>query len=467
MPDTGKSKSEQIFVDPNSQGFKDLNIPLLLNSFIKIFKERITIITTSTFVADYLKGHTETLRKYFNKEEVQFIVKPPSDKEIFKEKDAKNKQGNEQNYTELDDNIGQLHGFINPDYVETPYLTGKSNEIAYAFAEKLLNKREGAIFYIYGETGTGKSHLLNILAYRALQQGQNVYLSNTNNFIDYAKESYFKNKKSFLNLQRKMDFTILDDFQYLNKNELKWIADPLFEIITQQINQGKTMVMTSDTPPNHAPPYFHERITNRLMSGYVCFISLPDKKMKRQYIEWFCKRNSLEISHDVSTYIMSVANNLRAVKGILGYCQVLNESGQMDIRKLVELTSKIYGDMSTAKKTTEKILHRQIYSLLMDHFGISQEDIKKVQDGDRKRKPTPVAIIDNITWYLLKDVVENESELKKSLNIKYNTEKYCFLKGKEAYDKIESKELKTEIAEIMSSSKKRQMSDNKQEGLWG
>ena len=26
--------------------------------------------------------------------------------------------------------VGQLHGFINPDYIETPYLTGKSNEVA-------------------------------------------------------------------------------------------------------------------------------------------------------------------------------------------------------------------------------------------------------------------------------------------------------------------------------------------------
>ena len=188
--------------------------------------------------------------------------------------------------------------------------------------------------------------------------------------------------------------------------------------------------------------------------------------MKRQYIEWFCKRNTLEISQDVSEYIMNVANNLRAVKGILGYCQVLNESGQMDYKKLVELTSKIYGDISTAKKTTEKILHRQIYSLLMDHFGISQEDIKKVQDGDRKRKPTPVATIDNITWYLLKDVIENEAELKKLLNIKYNTEKYCYKKGKEAYNKLENKEVIAEINEILSSSKKRQGYDIKQEGLW-
>ena len=466
MPDADKSKPELIFVDPNSKIFKDLNIPLLLNSYINVFKERITIITTNSFVADYLKGHTEILRKYFNKEEVQFIVRPPSEKEMLDEKEIKNKQENDQSHIDSDSKVGQLHGFINPDYIETPYLTGKSNEVAYAFVEKLLNKREGAILYIYGETGTGKSHLLNILAYRAIQQGQNVYLSNTNNFIDYAKESYFKNKKAFLNLQRKMDFTILDDFQYLNKLELKWIADPLFEIITQQINQGKTMVMTSDTPPSLAPTYFHERITNRLMSGYVCFISLPDKKMKRQYIEWFCKRNTLEISQDVSEYIMNVANNLRAVKGILGYCQVLNESGQMDYKKLVELTSKIYGDISTAKKTTEKILHRQIYSLLMDHFGISQEDIKKVQDGDRKRKPTPVATIDNITWYLLKDVIENEAELKKLLNIKYNTEKYCYKKGKEAYNKLENKEVIAEINEILSSSKKRQGYDIKQEGLW-
>ena len=47
MPDAGKSKPELIFVDPNSKIFKDLNIPLLLNSFINVFKERITIITTN------------------------------------------------------------------------------------------------------------------------------------------------------------------------------------------------------------------------------------------------------------------------------------------------------------------------------------------------------------------------------------------------------------------------------------
>jgi len=420
-------QSEYTIIDNPDKLFEVLNSPLLYGSVIKVFKESIVIVTQSSVQADLLKEHSQRIKDYFNKPGLDFLIKDPT-------------ENNERNTPiKIIKSKGELNGYIIQDYIDTPYITGTSNELAYAMKNRII--KNSGVMYCFGETGTGKTHLLHQMAHEALLDKQNVFMRNGNDFVEYIKSEYYNNPKEI----SKYDIIIIDDFQYLNKKELSFVHDPLFEILNQQINMNKKMVFSSYNSPYLSSTYYHDRIISRLMSGYVCMIDLPDSKMKKQYVDYYTEKNNINASDEIKGFVIGMAKNLRVIKAILGYCQVLYEQKQLNIDKLIEITQKIYGNPLKIKKNKEEEFIHQIFTLLREYYGISEED----SHGTRTRKPRIIALLDSVLYHVMKDVIKDKKALRKLLNIQINAEMYYRKKGQEAYEKINDS-VKKQIADIVS-----------------
>ena len=66
----------------------------------------------------------------------------------------------------------------NPDYRFDNYVVGKSNKLVYEIAEQLSEKpgtKYNPIF-IYGDSGTGKTHVLQAIAQRVGKEHSNIIL---------------------------------------------------------------------------------------------------------------------------------------------------------------------------------------------------------------------------------------------------------------------------------------------------
>jgi len=446
------------FIDENSRIYQDLNIPLLLHCTIFKYKEKIVIESSNAVASNMLSSHLSKLRDYF-KQDVAITINAPM--ESLPESSSIGIGTTKK---------GSLYGRISAEYIETPYMVGKSNKFAFNLAKRFINSKEGAILFLYGESGTGKSHLLQKLANDLLEKGSNVFLTRGNEFVELIKSGYLSRdeersrKNNFLNNIKKYHLFVIDDFQYLYQQSLlRFIPDPLFEIIVQQLELGKLLAFSSDTPPTHANPHFQERIVNRLTSGLVCQLELPDVDMKRDYIDYFCTKNEFNVTREIEDYILAIAKNLRTVKGILSYCHALNEQKELRIDRLVEITSKVYGGVAAVRKNTEQGIIEAIYSLLKEYYGIPDDVVKNIEEKKQARKPKVLANIDSIAYYLLHQAVVDRDYLKKYLHIKYNTEKYCIKKGEESYKKL-STGIKDEIQKILNTT----IDTIKQQGdLWG
>ncbi|MCK9227609.1 MAG: DnaA/Hda family protein [Syntrophorhabdaceae bacterium] len=446
-PNPEMTPIESEFIDNKSQIFLDLDIPLLLNCTVKRFKDRIVIETSNALSKKEIIQRLQELKDYFS----QDVVVRTTTATVVTEPDKGMRTPAQQAKR------GSLSGRISAEYVETPYIVGASNKFAYDFTRRLLmHTEEGQILFLYGDSGTGKSHLLHQLANDFLEMGKNVYLTRGNDFVETIKARYLaktdagSRKKSFLAELRKYDLYIIDDFQYLYQEQLlKFIPDPLFEIIVQQLEAGNVLAFSSDTPPTFANPHFYERIVNRLIAGLVAQLELPDMDMKRAYVRYFCEKNEFSITPEMEKYIFTIAKNLRTVKGILSYCHALHEQKDLRIDKLVEITGKIFGGIGAVRKSTEQGIVESIYSLLKEYYGIPDETIKKIEEGKQVRKPRALAKIDSIAYYLLHDKVADRDYLKKYLHIKYNTEGYCISRGEEFYNTM-IQSVKDEIEKILS-----------------
>ncbi len=426
-------QSECTIMDDPDKLFGVLNSPLLYGSVIKLFKESIVIITQSSVQAELLKEHSQRIKEYFNKPGLDFLIKDPME----------NKENERNAPVKIAKSKGELNGYIIQDYIDTPYIIGTSNELAYAMKNRII--KNGGVMYCFGETGTGKSHLLHQMAHEALLDKQNVFMRSGNDFVEYIKSEYYNNPKEI----SKYDFIIIDDFQYLNKKELTFIHDPLFEILNQQINMNKKMVFSSDNTPYISSTYYHDRIISRLMSGYVCKIDLPDSKMKEQYVDYYTKKNNIDAPDEIKAFVVDMAKSLRVVKAILGYCQVLYEQKQLNMDKLIEITQKIYGNPLKIKKNKEEEFVHQLFTLLREYFGISEEETHRTG----ARKPRIIALLDSVLYHVMKDIIKDKKALRKLLNIQINAEIYYKKKGQEAYEKLNDN-VKKQIADIISAYKK-------------
>ncbi len=440
-------QSECTIIDDPDKLFEVLNSPFLYGSIIKVFKESIVIITQSSVQADMLKEHSQRIKEYFDKPGLDFLIKDPTE----------NNENERNAPIKIIKSKGELNGYIIQDYIDTPYITGTSNELAYTMKNKII--RNSGVMYCFGETGTGKSHLLHQMAHEALLDKQNVFMRSGNDFVEYIKSEYFNNSREI----SKYDFIIIDDFQYLNKKELSFVHDPLFEILNQQINMNKKMVFSSDNSPYLSSTYYHDRIISRLMSGYVCMIDLPDSKMKEQYVDYYTKKNNIDASDDIKAFVVGMAKSLRVIKAILGYCQVLYEQKQLNMDKLIEITQKIYGNPSRINKNKEEEFIHQLFTLLREYYGVSEEEAH----GTGARKPRIIALLDSVLYHVMKDIIKDKKALRKLLNIQTKAEMYYKKKGQEAYAKINDR-VKRQIVDIVSAYS-RQTNNNeqgKQEGLW-
>ena len=436
-------------IDEESDIYKVLNKPLLLGVVIRTDKENksIALVTPNSGVAVYLNAQTKLLVDYFKKP-VLVVVNPSALNSSPSGKEQKLVVGRKKGI------LGGTQG-LNLEYVIIPYVVGESNKDTYNKAHKCLDM-PGNLLYLFGISGTGKTHLVHKLANICIERDVNVYLTRGDDFVETIKTRFLSrnerrdisNKLAFKKEMSNFDVMIIDDFQHMyNKNILHFISEPLFEIIVQKLESRQIVIISSDTPPTAARDLFHERVTNRLMSGIVEELLLPTDAMKMEYIDQYCEKNELQLPDEMKRFITDATKNFRATRGLLNYCHAMQEDEDFTVDKLITVARKMYGVKEGDGGNNEQSVMKMVNKTLKEYFGISQE-ADPDKDG-RKRKPRNLAAIDNICFYLLEEKVKNKALLKRYLEIKPRTEAYCKSKGAELYLTL-SKNVKSELNNIIT-----------------
>lgn len=132
----------------------------------------------------------------------------------------------------------------------------KSFDIAYNRCKKYCeNSKEilekGYGIYIYGDKGTGKTHLTSCMANNLIRQYKQVLFTN---FFEISKSirATFKGKGNEIDLINKIsnvDFLFIDDLgteKVTKEGEDTWLQDKIFEVINKRYNNMKPTIFTSN-----------------------------------------------------------------------------------------------------------------------------------------------------------------------------------------------------------------------------
>lgn len=287
------------------------------------------------------------------------------------------------------------------------YIVGEFNKNAYKAINNILKEPSKVLWnpiFIYGDTGLGKTHLLNALGieYKNMYSDRNIKYINTEDFLRNAYSNLSnggRELEKFKDSFNCVDLLLVDDIQFLtNKEKLNEIFFSIFNLF---IRKKKYIIIASDRPANEIN--IDKRMISRFDSGLSLVIKKPDiETIKLIIIEKINKINRKnKLTNNAISFIANRFNeDIRLLEGILNkilfYASnnlspdlIINED---NIKKILDIEIQ-NGLLNSGYKINPNII---IESICMA-YGLKPNDVKSKQ---RKKE---LSFVRKICIFALRD----------------------------------------------------------------
>ena len=293
---------------------------------------------------------------------------------------------------------------LNPRYTFDTFVIGSFNNLAYTAAQAALS-RPGITYnplFIYGDTGRGKTHLIQAIGnqFKKQYQGRKVFYLTSEKFaIDYVDSVQAGSANRFKDKYRQYDLLIMDDVQFLSKKDKT--QEELFHLFNALHDTNKQIIFSSDRAPASIPD-IAERLKGRLASGMAVDIGEPDPESRMAIVKKKAALHGFILSDEVIEYVAtSLSGSIRELEGMInsiichaqvrGYAPDIAEVRQslrsftrpqknISVKNVVDKVAEFYGidEESIYEKTRrrEVVRPRQVIMyILREDFSISYPTI--------------------------------------------------------------------------------------------
>ncbi len=272
---------------------------------------------------------------------------------------------------------------VNKNFTFDSFVVGSSNKFVYA-AAKSVAEHPGESFnplFIYGESGLGKTHLVQAIAnYIAQKSPENRVLYTTcENFLNEFIDSMISGKISsrdkgarFRLHYRNVDILMIDDIQFLAKKP--GVQEEFFHTFNELSSQNKQIVLTSDRPPKEIAT-LEERLRTRFEGGLIADIQPPDLETKIAILKRKALERKCPMPDDVLEFLANDSgHDVRTLEGrltkVLFASKLHEEPISLELAKLALSES-----VSESGTSSEEITPDVIISSVCGYYKYKREDI--------------------------------------------------------------------------------------------
>jgi chromosomal replication initiator protein len=237
---------------------------------------------------------------------------------------------------------GGINAQLSDRYTFDHFVIGKSNELA-AAAAHAVSQAPGRVYnplFLYGDTGLGKTHLMQAVAHAVMERQPDIRITFigteqfTNEMIDSIRE---RTTQEFRRRYRETDLLLVDDVQFLKGKEST--QEEFFHTFNALYEAGRQIILTSDRPPSEIPG-LEARLVSRFQWGMVADIELPDLEHRIAILRNKAMIDHLEmtIPEDVIRFIAEhVRSNVRELEGsiikLLAYASLKHREITVDVAR--------------------------------------------------------------------------------------------------------------------------------------
>ena len=273
----------------------------------------------------------------------------------------------------LDDFYINKSDNLNPRYTFDTFVIGSFNNLAYAAAQAVL-ARPGITYnplFIYGDTGRGKTHLIQSIGnqYKKQYPGQKVfYLTSEKFVVDYTDSVQAGTASRFKDKYRQYDLLIMDDVQFLSKKDKS--QEELFHLFNTLHDTNKQIIFSSDRPPI-AIPDIAERLKGRLASGMAVDIGEPDPESRMAIVRKKAASHGVLLSDEVIEYVaISMNGSIRELEGMVNsiICHAQVKGFAPDI-------AEVRQSLRSFTRPQKNISVKNIVNKIAEFYSIDEESI--------------------------------------------------------------------------------------------
>jgi chromosomal replication initiator protein len=262
---------------------------------------------------------------------------------------------------------------LNPRYTFETFIVGSFNSLANVAAQAVLN-RPGITYnplFIYGDTGRGKTHLIQAIGNQFKKQypGRKVfYLTSEKFVIDYTDSVQAGTANRFKDKYRQYDMLIMDDVQFLSKKDKT--QEELFHLFNALYDTNKQIIFSSDRAPA-AIPDIAERLKGRLASGMTVDISEPDPESRMAIVRKKAASHGVLLSNEVIEYVAtSLSGSIREIEGVVNniVCHAQVKGAPPDI-------AEVRQSIRSFTRPQKSISVKNVVDKVAEFYGIDEESI--------------------------------------------------------------------------------------------
>lgn len=282
---------------------------------------------------------------------------------------------------------------LNPRYTFNDFVIGAFNELAYAASQAILKKVGTNVYnplFIYGNTGLGKTHLIQAIGNQVKQHYPNkrVFYTTSEKFsVDYINSVGQGSKAMaiFKNKYRVYDLLIMDDIQFLSNKEKT--QEELFHIFNELYHNNKQIIFSSDKHPNYIPA-LEARLKSRFSAGMIVDIQDPEYESRLAILRAKAATQKFFPPEEVIEYLASsVQGNIRELEGLLNgiICQSELKNRNLTLNEIKPFIK------NTAKP--KKLLSvKEIVKVVCDFYSIEESFVYEKTRRKEILKPRQIAM---------------------------------------------------------------------------
>jgi chromosomal replication initiator protein len=289
---------------------------------------------------------------------------------------------------------------LNHRYTFGTFVIGKSNELAAAAAHAAAEapgKTYNPLF-IYGQTGLGKTHLMQAIAHGVLERNSSfrVLYMGAEQFINEVIESiHGRTMPEFRRKYRtEADIFLVDDVHFLEGKEMT--QEEFFHTFNALHEAGKQIVVTSDRAPNEIPG-LENRLVSRFEWGMVADIGQPDLEHRIAILRKKAEQEHLELTipDDVLRFIAEhVRSSVRELEGciikLLLFASLKHREVTIELAREA-LCDKITDAASELHAHTSPTLDR-VQQVVARRWGVTPEGLRSKSRTKSLTVPRQVAM---------------------------------------------------------------------------
>ena len=297
---------------------------------------------------------------------------------------------------------------LDPKYTFDNFITGESNKFAKAIGIAVAEK-PGSMYnplFIYGNSGLGKTHLMNAIGnYITNNSSKRVRYVTSDKFVDDFLKLYrnkndnnFQLVDNFKQKYRDLDVLIIDDIQYLeiaNKTQQEF-----FNTFNELHQKNKQIIISSDRSPDDLKK-LEDNLKTRFNWGLTIDILPPDFELRLAILDKKIEAQGINniVPEEVKEYIASnCQSDVRKLEGALtrvfAYATIMNGS-EITIDLAIEALKDYIGKNIISKNKIDKVI-----KLVADKYNITPEDIKG------KKRLSKIAVPRQIGMYICRNYLK-------------------------------------------------------------